>query len=96
MEDEIGKRFKRSQPLRNDIIQKWDDKTRLNITSSHRKSHDGPQATLTQIDQVRLLHHVPTGSPADARVILVFTTRFYWTGTGLLSVPGSGATLSAS
>lgn len=52
----MAKRYKTSQVKRNDIMQKWDDKTRLSVAASKRKGVDHTQqSTLKQIEHVRAL-----------------------------------------
>jgi len=54
VEEVIGKRFKASQSRRDDVIQKWDDKTRLSVAASSRRkgAEHSPQSILSQIQYV--------------------------------------------
>ncbi|KAF6038276.1 AATF [Bugula neritina] len=54
VEEVIGKRFKASQSRRDDVIQKWDDKTRLSVAASSRRkgAENSPQSILSQIQYI--------------------------------------------
>lgn len=54
IEEEIVENYKQSQMKRNDIIQKWDDKTRLSIAATSKKKgvDHSQQSTLSQIEHV--------------------------------------------
>ena len=54
IEEEIVENYEQSQMKRNDIIQKWDDKTRLSIAATSKKKgvDHSQQSTLSQIEHV--------------------------------------------
>lgn len=54
IEKDINENFGESQSKRNDIIQKWDDKTRLSVAATSKKKgiDHSQQSTLIQIEHV--------------------------------------------